>query len=106
MSRNVDYKADQVFEVSPTMTNAEVNDVLKVSARVVFLAGGTYQGDLDFSGSRITLFGEGVLGGSVILDGNVIVTGSESRIRGAEITGTLMMPASKSDSASRGSMVP
>ncbi len=92
---NVDYKANQVFEVSPTMTNAEVNDVLKVSDRVVFLAGGTYQGDLDFSGSRITLFGEGVLGGSVILDGNVTVTGSDSRIRGAEITGTLTMPASK-----------
>jgi hypothetical protein len=92
---NVDYKADQAFQVDPTMTNAEVNDVLKVSDRVVFLAGGTYQGDLDFAGSRITLFGEGVLGGSVILDGNVTVTGSDSRIRGAEITGTLTMPASK-----------
>lgn len=92
---NVDYKADQAFEVTPAMTNAEVNDVLKVSDRVVFFAGGTYQGDLEFAGSRITLFGEGVLGGSVILDGNITVTGSDSRIRGAEITGSLTMPASK-----------
>ncbi len=92
---DVDYKADQAFQLSPTMTNAEINDALKVSDRVVFLAGGTYRGDLNFAGSRITLFGEGVLGGRVILDGNVTVTGSDSRIRGAEITGTLTMPASK-----------
>ena len=93
---NVDYKADQAFEVAPTMTNAQVNDVLKVSDRVVFFAGGRYQGDLDFAGSRITLFGEGILGGNVILDGNITVTGSDSRIRGAEITGTLTIPASGS----------
>jgi hypothetical protein len=42
--------------------------------------GGTYQGDLDFSGSRVTLFGEGILGGNVILQGNITVTGSDSRI--------------------------
>lgn len=92
---NVDYKADQVFEVSPTMSNAEVNDVLAVSDRVVFFQGGTYAGDLTFEGSRVTLFGEGVLGGKVSLDGNVTVTGSDSRIRGAHITGALTIPASK-----------
>ena len=92
---NVDYKADQAFQVTPTMTTAQVNDVLKVSDRVVFFTGGRYQGDLDFAGSRITLFGEGVLGGNVVLEGNITVTGSDSRIRGAEITGTLTIPASK-----------
>lgn len=92
---NLDYKADQAFEVSPTMTNAEVNDVLAVSDRVVFFKGGTYSGDLTFGGSRVTLFGEGVLGGNVSLDGNVTVTGSDSRIRGAHITGSLTIPASK-----------
>jgi hypothetical protein len=92
---NVDYKADQAFQVSPAMTNAQVNDILAVSDRVVFFGGGLYQGNLDFAGSRVTLFGEGVLGGSVILDGNVTVTGSDSRIRGTTITGTLTVPASK-----------
>jgi len=92
---NVDYKADQAFEVSPAMTNAQVNAILAVSDRVVFFQGGRYPGDLDFSGSRITLFGEGVLGGHVILDGNVTVSGSDSRIRGTTITGTLTVPASK-----------
>jgi hypothetical protein len=92
---DVDYKADQAFMVTPAMTNAEVNSVLAVSDRVVFFAGGRYTGDLDFAGSRITLFGEGVLGGKVILDGNVTVTGSDSRIRGTEITGSLTIPASK-----------
>jgi hypothetical protein len=92
---NVDYKADQAFEVNPTMTTAEVNDVLAVSDRVVFFEGGNYTGDLTFGGSRVTLFGEGVLGGNVVLDGNITVTGSDSRIRGAHITGDLAMPASK-----------
>lgn len=43
---NVDYKADQAFEVSPTMSNAEANDILAVSDRVVFFNGGTCAGDL------------------------------------------------------------
>jgi hypothetical protein len=92
---NVDYKADQSFQVNATMTNAQVNDILAVSDRVVFFEGGTYQGDLDFSGSRVTLFGEGVLGGNVVLQGNITVTGSDSRIRGTTIAGSLTIPASK-----------
>ena len=92
---DVDYKADQAVEVSPTMSNADVNNVLAVSDRVVFFHGGSYQGDLDFSGSRITMFGEGVLGGQVVVDGNITVSGSDSRIRGAQITGNLTIPASK-----------
>lgn len=92
---NIDYKSDQAFEVTPTMSIDEVNTVLAVSDRVVFIRGGTYVGNLDFSGSRVTLFGEGVLGGAVVLDGDVTVTGSDSRIRGAHITGALTMPASK-----------
>ena len=92
---NVDYKSDQAFEVTPTMTNAEVNDALAVSDRVVFFKGGSYDGDLTFAGSRVTLFGEGVLGGKVILNGNITVSGSDSRIRGADITGSLTIPASK-----------
>lgn len=92
---NVDYKADQAVEVNPTMTNAEVNSILAVSDRVVFFKGGNYAGDLTFAGSRVTLFGEGVLGGKVSLDGNMTVMGSDSRIRGARITGSLTIPASK-----------
>lgn len=92
---DVDYKADQPFEVSPAMTNAQVNEILAVSDRVVFFRGGIYTGDLTFGGSRVTLFGEGVLGGMVSLEGNVTVTGSDSRIRGAHISGSLEMPASK-----------
>jgi hypothetical protein len=92
---SVDYKADQAFEVDPIMSPAEVNEILAVSDRVVFFKGGSYVGDLDFSGSRVTLFGEGVLGGNVVIDGNVTVTGSDSRIRGAHITGSVSMPASK-----------
>jgi hypothetical protein len=92
---NVDYKSDQAFEVTPTMTNAEVNDALAVSDRVVFFKGGSYTGDLTFAGSRVTLFGEGLLGGKVTLNGSITVTGSDSRIRGADITGALTIPASK-----------
>ena len=91
---NLDYKSDRVVEISPAMTSAQVNHALAVSDSVVFLAGGVYAGDLDFSGSRVTLFGEGVLGGAVTLQGNVRISGSDSRIRGARITGNLTVPAS------------
>lgn len=90
----IDYKSDAITELSPTMGNSAVNDALKVSDTVVFFQGGTYEGDLDFSGSRVTLFGAGVLGGEVVLNGNVAVSGSDSRIRGTEITGNLTIPAS------------
>lgn len=92
---NVDYKADQAIELDPAMSSAEVNSALATSDRVVFMKGGTYRGDIVFGGSRVTLFGEGVLGGSVVLDGKVSVTGSDSRIRGAHITGDVTIPASK-----------
>lgn len=90
----LDYPSDRIFEVSPAMSNAAVNDALAVSDSVVFFRGGTYEGDLDFSGSRVTLFGAGVVGGEVTLDGNVTVSGSDSRIRGTRITGNLTIPAS------------
>ena len=91
---DIDYKTDRVIEISPAMSNAQVNEALRVSDRVVFLAGGVYTGDLEFSGSRVTLFGEGALGGAVTLQGNVMMSGSDSRIRGARITGNLSIPAS------------
>jgi hypothetical protein len=91
---NVDYKSDRVTEVLPTTSIADVNAALAVSDTVVFVRGGVYTGDINFSGSRVTLFGEGALGGQVELHGNVSVSGSDSRIRGALITGNLTMPAS------------
>jgi hypothetical protein len=91
---DIDYKTDRVFEVTPDMPNSQVNDALGVSDRVVFLKGGVYAGDLEFKGSRVTLFGEGVLGGAVTLQGNIAMTGSDSRIRGALVTGNLTIPAS------------
>jgi len=90
----IDYKSDQLAEITPSMTNAQVNDALRVSDTVVFIHGGTYVGDLDFSGSKVTLFGEGLSGGEVVIDGNVTISGSDSRIRGAQITGDLTIPAS------------
>lgn len=90
----VDYKTDQAVQVAPTMTAAEVNAALKVSDRVVFFSGGHYAGDLDFSGSRVTLFGEGALGGRVFLDGNVKLSGSDSRLRGTHVMGDLTITGS------------
>lgn len=91
---DIDYKSDRAVEISPAMNNAEVNAAIGVSDRVVFLAGGVYTGDLNFAGSRVTLFGEGALGGAVTIQGNVTMSGSDSRIRGARITGNLSIPAS------------
>lgn len=90
----IDYMTDRVTEVTSAMSSSEVNEALAVSDSVVFFRGGAYAGDLDFSGSRVTLFGEGMLGGEVVLDGNVTVSGSNSRIRGTTITGNVTVPAS------------
>jgi hypothetical protein len=83
-----------VVEISPTMTNAEVNAALAGSNLIVFLRAGTYQGDLNFSGSNVTLFGEGSQGGAVTINGNVTVSGSGNRLRGARIIGNLSVPGS------------
>lgn len=91
---DIDYKSDDVTTITADMSNATVNDALSVSDRVVFVEGGSYAGDLDLSGSRVTLFGAGARGGEVTIAGNVVMSGSDSRIRGTLITGSLSVPAS------------
>jgi hypothetical protein len=83
-----------VVEITPTMTIAQVNAELARSNLIVFLRAGTYAGDLNFSGSSVTLFGEGTQGGSVVINGNVTVSGSGNRLRGARIMGNLSVPGS------------
>jgi len=83
-----------VVEITPAMTIAQVNTELARSNLIVFLRAGTYQGDLNFSGSNVTLFGQGSQGGTVTINGNVTVSGSFNRLRGARITGNLSVPGS------------
>lgn len=83
-----------VVEITPAMSIAQVNAELSGSNRIVFLRAGTYQGDLNFSGSSVTLFGEGSRGGTVTINGNVTVSGSFNRLRGARILGNLSVPGS------------
>ncbi|MFW6067484.1 MAG: hypothetical protein ACOC97_04040 [Myxococcota bacterium] len=89
MARVVYAFGADVVELAADTPISEVNDALANSNRIVLLEGGTYEGDLEFSGSDVTLFGEGVGGGRVFIDGNVEVGGSGNRIRGATITGGL-----------------
>jgi hypothetical protein len=84
----------QVEEVTPLTPIPEVNAKLAMSNVIVFFRGGTYTGDLSFSGSGVTLFGEGERGGLVTIQGNVVVGGSSNRIRGTRITGNLSVPGS------------
>lgn len=92
---NVQYAfGGTVVEVTPAMSLAEVNTELARSNIIVFFRAGSYTGNLSFSGSSVTMFGEGAQGGSVTLSGNVQVAGSRNRIRGARITGTLTVPGS------------
>lgn len=84
----------EVVEVGPTTSISEVNSALSRSNVIVFFRSGIYGGDLTFSGSNVTLFGEGARGGTVTIDGDVIGNGSGNRIRGTHITGSLMVPAS------------
>ena len=78
-----------VVEISPEDSSDDVSDALSGSNQIVLLSEGTYTGDLDLSGSEVTLFGAGATGGRVVIDGNVTISGSGNRIRGAHITGDL-----------------
>ena len=92
---NVHYAfGGQVVEVTPSMTITEVNDALSNSNTIVFMKAGTYTGDLVFSGSSVTLFGEGKDGGQVTINGAVEIGGSGGRIRGATLTSTLTVAGS------------
>lgn len=84
----------QVVEVTPSMSVTEVNNALSQSNTIVFFKAGTYTGNLAFSGSNVTLFGEGPQGGQVTLNGSVEVGGSANRIRGARMTSGLTVPGS------------
>lgn len=93
---NVAYSFDgqTVVVITPDMAIADVNDELAKSNQIVLLRGGTYTGSLEFSGSNVTLFGEGAEGGNVTINGSATVSGSGNRIRGAHITGDLSVPGS------------
>ena len=93
--RNIEYRlSGQVVEVDPSTPLADVNDLLGQSNIIVFFEGGSYSGDLSFSGSNITVFGEGPSGGQVTLDGDVVIDGSSNRLRGIRVTGNLSVPGS------------
>ena len=92
---NVQYTfGGTVVEITPSMSLADVNNALAQSNTIVLFGEGTYTGDLQFTGSNVTLFGAGLTGGTVTLDGDVTVNGSGNRIRGARITGLLTVPGS------------
>ena len=94
MARVVYAFGAEVVELGADNTIEQVNDALSASDRIVLLSDGVYTGDLELSGSSVTLFGAGTLGGRVTIEGNVTVSGSDNRIRGAHITGDLDMSGS------------
>ncbi|MGH7547619.1 MAG: hypothetical protein ACREMM_05545 [Gemmatimonadales bacterium] len=92
---NVNYAiGGQITTITSGMTVQQVNAELAKSNIIVFVRSGTLTGDLTFSGSNVTLFGEGPTGGSVTLNGNVSVSGSMNRMRGVRVTGNMTVPGS------------
>lgn len=92
---NVEYAfGGTVVTITPGMSIDDVNDALSQSNIIVLVEGGVYTGNVEFSGSNVTLFGEGAEGGNVTIDGNVVVSGSQNRLRGVRITGDLSVPGS------------
>lgn len=83
-----------VVVITSDMSVEDVNEALSESNIIVFVEGGTYTGNVEFSGSNVTLFGEGPEGGNVTIDGDVVVSGSQNRLRGVRVTGDLSIPGS------------
>ncbi len=95
LMRSLSYEfSGRVVEITPSTPISEANARLGESDVIVFFRGGTYTGDLTFSGSDVTLFGEGPEGGQVTIAGNVTVDGSRNRLRGVRVTGNLNVPGS------------
>lgn len=84
----------EVVVITSDMSIQDVNEALGQSNIIVLVEGGTYTGNVDFSGSNVTLFGEGAEGGNVTIDGDVVVSGSQNRLRGVRVTGDLSVPGS------------
>lgn len=87
----------QVVEITPSTPIDSVNALLSQSNIIVFFRGGQYNVGADtivFSGSDLTLFGEGPQGGQVTIVGEVLVQGSRNRMRGVLIQGDLTVEGS------------
>jgi hypothetical protein len=84
-----------VVEVSVDTPVPDVLAALAASDSILLFRSGTYiLGDVTLEGSNVTLFGEGGIGGVVEIDGNLTVSGSNNRIRGAIVTGDLTIDGS------------
>lgn len=83
-----------VFEFSPADHPDSIAVALGTSNAIILLGGGTYSMDLTFSGSNLTLFGAGITGGQVTINGAVSIEGSNNRIRGAHCLQTVDIPGS------------
>lgn len=90
---SVEHAPDRIMELSPAASADKLTAALGVSDRVVFLTAGVYTSDLDLATSRVTLFGQGALGGQVTIQGNVRLSAADTRLRGVHVTGTLTVPA-------------
>jgi hypothetical protein len=84
----------EVVDITPSTPLAQVNQHLARSNIIVLMSGGIYRGDLRFTGSNVTLFGSGVRGGEVTIEGDITIVGSSNRIRGARIQGLLTITGS------------
>jgi hypothetical protein len=84
-----------IVEVSVDTPVPDVLAALAASDSILLFRSGTYiLGDITLEGSNVTLFGEGGTGGVVEIDGNLTVSGSNNRIRGAIVTGDLTIDGS------------
>lgn len=92
----VDYDFTRsVVELTPATPVGEIEAALAASDTIVVFRAGTYVvGDLEISGSGMTVFGEGIETPTVLIDGTVTVRGSGNRIRGAQILGDLVVSGS------------
>lgn len=67
----------------------DINTRLEEDDVVVVLRPGTYVGSLSITGTGVLLFGEGWSDRSVIIDGSIVASGGQVRLRGLTITGDL-----------------
>jgi hypothetical protein len=80
-----------IIELGSDADAGEVAEALGTDDSLVFFRTGSYVGDLTITGENVIFFGEGFAERDVVIDGSVLVSGGNVRIRGFTITGNVVV---------------
>lgn len=80
-----------IIELGSDADADEVAEALGTDDSIVFFRTGSHVGDLTITGENVIFFGEGFAEREVVIDGSILVSGGNVRIRGFTVTGDVVV---------------